>query len=141
MRILLRESTEPYGKRKPLTTPADAAESVREIMKEDNECFCVILLDAKNGLISSEVITVGVLDACLVHPREVFRTAIKNNASAIVVAHNHPSGTTVPSAADLALTKQIVESGKILDIRVLDHVIVAGSEILSLREEKICRFA
>jgi len=75
-----------------------------------------------------EVISVGTVNASLVHPREVFEGAIKNNATSIIVAHNHPSGDTEPSQADMQVTNILQEAGKILDIKIVDHVIVTNEE-------------
>lgn len=79
-----------------------------------------------------DIVSEGILNASVVHPREVFRTAILGAAASIIVAHNHPSGNPKPSAEDIRVTQQLVEAGKILDIKVLDHVIFAGDEITSL---------
>ena len=74
------------------------------------------------------------LNAVLIHPREVFRLAIAESAAAIILAHNHPSGNTEPSSEDIAITRQLVEAGRIVDIRVLDHVIIAGDDYTSFVE-------
>ena len=97
----------------------------------------VFYLDTRNQEIKRETISMGTLNANLVHPREVFEPAIKNNAAQIIVAHNHPSGDAEPSADDLAITKKLAEAGKILGIEVLDHVIVATDKFLSLKEKGI----
>jgi DNA repair protein RadC len=73
----------------------------------------------------------------IIHPREVFRLAIAENAASIIVAHNHPSGNTEPSPEDIAITKQLVEAGRIVDIRVLDHIIIAGDAFTSLAERRL----
>lgn len=107
----------------------------------------MISLNSKNQLINRHMVSLGLVDACLVHPREVFRVAIaEDGASAIVLAHNHPSSDPTPSAEDLRITRQLIEAGKILDVRVLDHVIIGrlgGSNscpFLSLRESGLCTF-
>lgn len=111
------------------------------------EVFWVLLLDAKNALKSQPVdVTCGILDASLVHPREVFREAVRSAAAAVVLAHNHPSGDPSPSAEDLRITRQLVEAGGVVDIKVLDHVILgrcgtAGKDgYLSLRESGLVQF-
>lgn len=111
------------------------------------EIFWVLLLDTKNRLLGRPLeITRGVLDASLVHPREVFSPAVRQCAAAMVLAHNHPSGDPSPSAEDLRITRQLVDAGKLLDIRVLDHVII-GREMegrpgfISLREAGLATFA
>ena len=109
------------------------------------EAFVVVTVNTKNRKIARHLITLGVVDASLVHPREVFRAAIADGATAIILAHNHPSGDPAPSSEDLRITRQLVDAGKILDVRVLDHVII-GREIegrpgfLSLRESGLVAF-
>ena len=129
-------------------TPADAARVLRgEAMTLDKEVFWVLMLDSKNNLKGKPIeITTGLLNASLVHPREVFREAIKLNVAAVVVVHNHPSGDPSPSAEDVRITKQLVEAGKVIGIKVLDHVILGkpqgddASSVLSLRETGIVSF-
>lgn len=90
------------------------------------EQFIAILLDTKNHIIKHEVISIGSLQASIVHPREVFEAACRNHASSIIVAHNHPSGDPTPSREDISITTRLVKSGKIMDIPVLDHVIIGS---------------
>jgi len=99
----------------------------------DREAFSVILVGARNQVLRLLVISVGTLTCSLVHPREVFRPAIRHGAVSLILIHNHPSGDPEPSADDLALTKRLVKAGELLGIEVLDHVILAGSEFLSLK--------
>jgi DNA repair protein RadC len=99
------------------------------------EVFAIALLDSSGKLIHSEIITKGTLNASLVHPREVFKIAINNFAASIIIVHNHPSGQLKPSKDDLAITQQLVASGKIIDIPVVDHIIVANKKFLSMRED------
>jgi DNA repair protein RadC len=87
--------------------------------------------------IKKEIISVGTLNANLVHPREVFESAIKHSAAQIIVAHNHPSGDIEPSEDDLIITKRLVESGKILGIDIIDHIIVSKNSYLSLKEKGV----
>ena len=98
------------------------------------EEFHIISLDTKNQVIDTHLITIGTLDASLVHPREVFKPAIKDSASSIILVHNHPSGDPTPSREDIAVTDRLTECGKTLGIDVLDHIIVAGTTALSIRE-------
>ena len=106
----------------------------------------MISLDSKNGLINRVMVSLGLVDSSLVHPREVFRTAIGDSASAIALAHNHPSGDTTPSAEDLRITRQLIEAGKIVGINVIDHVVLGrvrgntGPAFLSIRESGLCTF-
>ena len=102
--------------------------------RRDRESFHVLLLDARHRLIGEEEISVGTLTASLVHPREVFRGAIRAAAAAIVLVHNHPSGDPSPSEEDRAVTDRLAEAGRILGIEVLDHVVVATGGHWSFRE-------
>ena len=95
-----------------------------KLKDEKQENFYVLLLDTKNQVIKEELISKGILDASIVHPREIFRPAIKNSASRIILIHNHPSGDPAPSQEDLNITKQIEKAGEELGINVLDHVII-----------------
>ena len=92
----------------------------------DRECFVVFLLNTKRQLIAKEVISIGILDGSLIHPREVFKAAVSAGAAAIIVAHNHPSGDPSPSVQDREVTKRLQDAGKILGIPLLDHVIVGA---------------
>jgi DNA repair protein RadC len=129
-------------------TPEDAAGVLREKARvREEEAFWVLLLDAKNRLRREPVeITRGLLDASLVHPREVFKEAIRTSCAAVVLAHNHPSGDPTPSAEDIRITRQLVDAGGIVDIRVLDHIILgrarAGEarDFVSLREAGVVSF-
>ena len=98
------------------------------------EEFHVVCLDTKHKPIQSHRVTVGTLDASLVHPREVFRPAIRDAASAVILVHNHPSGDPTPSREDLQVTDQLTEAGKLLGIQVLDHIVVASESCISIRE-------
>ncbi len=98
------------------------------------ERFGIISLSTKHHLLRTVLISIGILDASLVHPREVFRTAAMHRAAAIVLFHNHPSGDPTPSADDVALTARLVEAGTLMGIEVLDHMILAGSRYCSLKE-------
>ena len=98
------------------------------------EEFHVVTLDTKHKPISNHCITIGTLDASLVHPREVFRPAIRDAASAVLLVHNHPSGDATPSREDHQVTQQLTDAGSLLGISVLDHIIVAKERTLSIRE-------
>lgn len=100
------------------------------------EEFHIVTLDTKNQVIDTHQITVGTLDASLVHPREVFRPAIKDAASSVILVHNHPSGDATPSREDLAVTRRLEESGELIGIDVLDHIIVGVSTTASIRESR-----
>lgn len=131
-----------------IRTPEDAAGLLREKARTlSKEVFWVIMLDAKNRLKGPPVeVSQGLLDASLVHPREVFKKAILSTSAAVVLAHNHPSGDPTPSAEDIRITRQLVEAGKIIDIRVLDHIILGNPEarqqggFTSMREAGLVEF-
>ncbi|HLF06037.1 MAG TPA: JAB domain-containing protein, partial [Thermoplasmata archaeon] len=91
------------------------------------ECFFVLYLDSRSGLISSRLISKGSADLCIAHPREVFKAAVREGACKILVAHNHPSGVLEPSKEDLDLTTRLREAGRVLGIPLIDHVIVSNS--------------
>ncbi|MEM9413121.1 MAG: DNA repair protein RadC [Planctomycetota bacterium] len=98
------------------------------------EEFHIITLDSKNRLIKPHQITVGTLDASLVHPREVFRPAIKDSASSIILCHNHPSGDPIPSREDFAVTDRLAEVGKTIGVDVLDHIVLGREKCVSIQE-------
>ena len=99
------------------------------------EEFAVLLLDGRNRVIRESIISQGTLNASLVHPREVFRSAVREAAASLVLVHNHPSGDPAPSAEDRRVTRRLVEAGKVVGIRVVDHVVVADQGYYSFREE------
>lgn len=106
-----------------------------ELADKKNEYFYAILLDTKNVIISKEVISMGILDASLVHPREAFKLAVKKSAKSIIFAHNHPSGDYTPSNDDFKTTQRLVQAGEILDIEVLDHIIIGKDGYYSFKKE------
>ena len=101
----------------------------------DHEAFWVLFVDTQNQVILCKEMFTGSLAQCSVYPREVARAALKYNASSVILAHNHPSGNTKPSKADLELTKALVSALGLIDVCVLDHVIVAGAETYSFAEQ------
>ena len=107
----------------------------KELRHADREKFICLHLNVKNNIISYEVVSIGSLSSSLVHPREVFKGAILANASSVVFLHNHPSGDPQPSSEDKSVTGLLVKAGDILNIRVLDHIIIAGKTYLSFIEQ------
>ncbi|MCI2062362.1 MAG: DNA repair protein RadC [Eubacteriaceae bacterium] len=99
------------------------------------EFFNVLLLNAKNEMISSENVAVGDLSSSIVHPREAFNSAVRKSAASVVFVHNHPSGNPAPSREDINITKRLEEAGKILGIRVLDHIIIGDGTYVSFKEQ------
>ena len=121
----------------PFRTADDVSADLarREVSTADREQFVVYLLDAKHRPIAFETVSVGVLDGSLIHPREIFKTAIAGSAAAILLAHNHPSGDPTPSGQDREVTRRLREAGKLLGVPVVDHVIVSPSgDHFSFRE-------
>lgn len=119
----------------PIRSPRDACRAAAGIGTADREHFLVLYLNARNVVIHEETVSVGSLNANIVHPREVFRPAIREAAAAVILVHNHPSGDVSPSREDLSLTSRLVEAGRLLGIEVLDHLIISGSRFLSFRSE------
>lgn len=105
-------------------TPGELVEQLTELAESDREQIVAIFLDIKNVPLGMQTISVGTLNFSVGHPREIFKGAILCNANSLILAHNHPSGDLTPSTADDSLTRDIAEAGKLLDIRLLDHVIV-----------------
>ncbi len=123
------------GKKLLMSSPDQVAAYYAPRMEHlKKEVFRVALLDSQNGLIKDVGISEGTLSASLVHPREVFKEAITESAAALILVHNHPSGDPTPSREDLQLTRQLVECGKLLQLRVHDHVIIGRGKHVSLAE-------
>ena len=127
--------TLPY-KNKELTDPEKVYRLIKSRLKDyHKEHFYIIALNSRNHSIAE--VSVGSLNASIVHPREVFAEAIKNKAASVIFVHNHPSGDPEPSEGDLLTTKRLVEAGKILEIEVVDHIIVTSNSFLSFKERKL----
>ena len=130
-RRLSMESLIKFSIKSPLDVVDYLMEEMRYSMEEN---FNVVLLDTKNKVISVENITKGIVNASLVHPREVFKVAIRKNSTSMILAHNHPSGDPTPSKEDKSITKRLVETGRIVGIQVLDHIIIGDGNYLSFKE-------
>lgn len=127
-----------FSRTEVVRDPSTAFKRLRFLFDElAQEQFVVVLLDTRNSITAIDIVGVGTINASLVHPREVFRAAVSGLACSILLAHNHPSGNPEPSAEDVAITKQLVEAGKVLGIPVVDHLIFAGSNFTSLAERGI----
>lgn len=123
---------------KKITSPQDIADIFIPILRDEvKEKFMVVCLNSANKVIKYETISVGNLNSSVVHPREIFKVAIDNNSASIILIHNHPSGNPEPSNEDIRITKKLVESGKILEIPVFDHVIIAGETYTSFVEKRL----
>ncbi|SNQ59440.1 RadC family protein [Candidatus Methanoperedens nitratireducens] len=118
-----------------VNSPEDVYRRIYPRMREQKkENFIELCLDTKNQIIREEIISIGSLNANVVHPREVFKTALAVSAAHIIVAHNHPSGDPTPSREDIEVTKKLIEAGKIIGIDVLDHVIIGDGRHFSMKE-------
>jgi len=118
-----------------LASPGAVREYLRLLLHDrQHEVFVVVLLDAQNRVLASEELFRGTLTQTSVYPREVVKTALKHNAASVILAHNHPSGVAEPSHADQLLTQSLKQALALVDIKVLDHFIVAGSSALSMAE-------
>ena len=120
-----------------LLSPKDVWEELKDIRDSKKEHFVVFFLDSRNQEIKREIISVGTLNANLVHPREVFEPAIRHLAAQIIIAHNHPSGDPEPSEDDIEVTKRLVEAGRILGIRINDHIIVCKNKFVSFKDKQL----
>jgi DNA repair protein RadC len=118
-----------------IKSPEDIASQVPELRTAKQEHLVVLTLDGANRLIEKRIISIGTLNSSLVHPREVFSDAITDRAASIVAIHNHPSGTLEPSDADIEITKRLKQSGELLGIKLLDHIIITKSDHYSFTND------
>lgn len=132
---MVKESSFLYQTR-TISSPNDAYEMIREQLEGlDREQFMIACLNTKNEPTNISVVAVGTLNKAIVHPREVFKTAILSNAASIIAFHNHPSGETTPSQQDIQLTNRLYEAGELLGIKLLDHLIIGDGTFTSLKEK------
>jgi DNA repair protein RadC len=125
-----------YNERYVIRSPEDGAKYVMEDMRFlSQEHFVAIYLNTKNQVIHRKTIFIGSLNASIVHPREVFKEAIKRSAASIICVHNHPSGDPTPSREDIDVTKRLAECGRIIGIELLDHLIIGDQKFVSLKEK------
>ena len=133
-----RYAKEKILKKTPLDSPQAVANYLREKLgREKKEHFVILSLDTRSNLIKISDISVGTLNANLVHPREVFKEAIDARAASVIVAHNHPSGDPEPSEDDLTITKRLIEAGKIMGIEILDHIIITKTKVFSFKDKRL----
>jgi DNA repair protein RadC len=122
---------------KKITSPQDVAEMFIPLLKDElKEKFILICLNSANKIIKYDIISIGNLNSSIVHPREIFKAAIENSSASVILMHNHPSGNPEPSSEDISITKKLVEAGKMLDIPVFDHIILAGNHYTSFVERR-----
>lgn len=121
---------------KPIKSAKDVYDyASQRLNSNDKEHFMILHLDSKNRIIKDEVISIGTLNASIIHPREIFKSAIKESANSIILVHNHPSGDSEPSAEDEQVTEKLFEAGELLSIKVLDHVIIGKDNYHSFKEK------
>lgn len=131
---MVKESSVLYNGRF-INEPKQGVELVKPFLENsDREKLIVVGLDTKNQPTFLETVSVGTLSSSMVHPREVFKSAILGNSASIIMFHNHPSGNSNPSKDDINITTRIFEAGKILGINLIDHIIIGDNEFVSLRE-------
>jgi DNA repair protein RadC len=127
-----------YESKPPIKTAQDIADLfMPELQYLKKENLKGVYLDGKNRMIWDETISIGSLNANIVHPREVFKVALEKSAASVILVHNHPSGDSTPSSDDIELTKRLIEAGKLMDIEVLDHIIIGDGEYISLKEREL----
>src|SRR5699024_788886 len=132
---MVKESSLLY-KDRCIRSPEDGYQLLKQFLGDvDREYFVVVCLDTKNQPTAINICHIGSLNASLVHPREVMKPAILSNAASILVGHNHPSGQAKPSQEDINVTKKLVESGKIIGIDLLDHIVMGEGSFVSLKEK------
>ncbi|AZN42289.1 RadC family protein [Paenibacillus albus] len=123
------------GELPTIRKPADAANLLMEELRYlKQEHFVCLFLNTKNQVILKETLSVGTLNATLVHPREVFRAAIRCSSASLICVHNHPSGDPTPSPEDIALTRRLIDAGELVGIDVLDHLVIGDNRFISLKE-------
>ncbi len=120
-----------------IKSPMDCAEYIAEEVKGlEQEHFIGIYLDTKNRVLAKKTLFIGSLNRSLIHPREIFKEALKHGCASIIVVHNHPSGDPAPSPQDISITKRLIEIGELVGIEVLDHLVIGSDGYISMREEK-----
>jgi DNA repair protein RadC len=136
MQVTLRELIHEYdGENRPhIKQAGDLIPECKLISECSKEILLVFYLDTKHRILAREIVSVGIINASLIHPREVFRSAVHINAESIIMVHNHPSGEPELSSADIEITQQIQKAGETLGIELLDHIVVAGDKYKSWKE-------
>ena len=135
---VVKETSGRYDVRKKIQSPNDIfniAQNVIQANEYAEENLWLITLDTKNNITGIFTVSTGSLNSSIVHPREVFKRAVLQNASSIIICHNHPSGDPAPSQEDINITKRIYDAGKILGIELLDHIIIGDNKYTSLKEK------
>lgn len=130
---IVSERTSKYSCK--ISSPSDTYPVLKKYHNKKQEHFLVLTLDGSHNVIRINIVTIGILNRAIVHPREIFITAIKDNSASIIIAHNHPSGNLEPSREDRDITKRLCQVGQIIGIEVLDHVIISKKGYYSFLEE------
>lgn len=139
---MVRERTMPYEESALISSPDEAVQLIRAYLGDaDREHFVVLMLSTKHRVNAIHTVSVGSINATIVHPREVLKVAILSNAAAIVVGHNHPSGDPKPSEEDLSITERLLQACRIMGIELLDHVVLGENRHISFRESGLLAFA
>lgn len=126
--------------KRKVCSPKDVYTLMYPKMREQKkEKFITLCLDTKNQILKEEVVSIGSLSASIVHPREVFKSALMESSASVIMVHNHPSGDPSPSREDIMVTEKMVEGGKLLGIDVLDHIIIGEGRYVSLKDEGFVR--
>ncbi len=126
--------------KRKICSPKDVYTLMYPKMREQKkEKFITLCLDTKNQILKEEVVSIGSLNASIVHPREVFKSALMESSASVIMVHNHPSGDPSPSREDIMVTEKMVEGGKLLGIDVLDHIIIGDGKYVSLKDEGFVR--
>jgi len=131
--ILIKEYKEP----KKVTGASGIYKELQDIKDSEKEVFVVFILNTQNQIMFREIVTIGLIDQSLIHPRETFKEAIRNNAKSIILAHNHPSGILTPSDADKDITQELQKAGKLLGIPILDHIIISTKGYYSFHSQDL----
>ena len=128
------EKSRPLKKKAIIKSPKDVLPLISFIADKKQECFFCITLNGAHEVITNRIVTIGLINSAPIHPREVFSCAILDRAVAVIIAHNHPSGSPEPSKQDIVTTKQLVDAGEIIGIPILDHIIIAQEGYVSFKE-------
>lgn len=135
---LAKRGEEEIRKKISIKSSEDVVKLVKPKLRDKKkEYFLVLSLDSRNNLIRVSDISIGTLNANLIHPREVFKEAIQSLAVSVVLVHNHPSGDATPSENDIEITKQLIEAGEIMDITVLDHIVISSQDCKSMKNKEL----
>jgi len=135
--MLLKEVAGKAEKRNNIRYPQDVLPHVQRFRKKEQECFVVLILDGGHNVIKVHEVSKGLVNRTVVHPREVFREAIKKNATAVILVHNHPSGNVSPSSEDVDVKNRMKDAGEIIGIAVLDNMVISEDSYYSFLEKGV----